>query len=66
MQTQPAARADIADASLLSFGHHQDKACGWFDSSFELRSGLQVDELSDAQLLALWAECKGASAAALH
>lgn len=43
--------------------------CGWFDSSFELQSGVEVQELSDAQLLALWQALRpGAlgTAAAMH
>ncbi|MEJ6003181.1 hypothetical protein [Paucibacter soli] len=37
--------------------------CGWFDSSLELRQGLDVHELSDLELLALWSEIKPAQAA---
>lgn len=44
--------------------------CGWFDSSFELQSGVEVQELSDAQLLALWQALRpgalGTAAAAMH
>jgi len=43
----------------------QSPLCGWFDSSLELRQGLDVHELSDLELLVLWSELKPA-AAALH
>ena len=28
--------------------------CGWFDSSFDLAQGLEVDEQDDASLYQLW------------
>ncbi len=61
------AAIDLAATSLL-FGAVAEKACGWFDSSLELRRGLQVSELSDRELLALWQQLKGGAdeAAALH
>lgn len=30
-------------------------SCGWFDSSYELNTGLQVTEEQDPSLLQLWA-----------
>jgi len=52
-------------ASQLQRQHPQNSHCGWFDSSLELRQGLDVHELSDLELLALWSELKPAPAA-LH
>lgn len=59
------AAIDLAATSLL-FGAIGEKACGWFDSSLELRRGLQVSELSDRELMALWLQLKGGAEAALH
>ena len=41
-------------------------ACGWYDSSFELGQGLEVRELSDLELMALWRELRPQPAALLH
>lgn len=59
------AAIDLAATSLL-FGASGEKTCGWFDSSQALREGLQVRELSDRELMALWQQLKGATGAALH
>jgi hypothetical protein len=53
-------------ASQLQRQHPQNPHCGWFDSSLELRQGLDVHELSDLELLALWTELRPAPAASLH
>lgn len=52
-------------ARQLQGQHPQNPLCGWFDSSLELRQGLEVHELSDLELLALWSELKPAQVA-LH
>jgi len=59
------AAIDLAATSLL-FGAIGEKACGWFDSSLELRRGLQVSELSDRELMALWHALKTPAAVAQH
>lgn len=56
---------DLAATSLL-FGAAAEKACGWFDSSLELRQGLQVSELSDRELMALWRALKLPAGVAQH
>jgi hypothetical protein len=56
---------DLAASSLL-FGTAAEKACGWFDSSLELSQGLQVNELSDRELLALWRALKLPAGVAQH
>jgi hypothetical protein len=38
----------------------QPSRCGWFDSTYELREGLEVRELSDEELTRLWLESRGA------
>lgn len=48
--------------------HHAEsgQVCGWYDSSFELGRGLEVRELSDLELLALWRDLRPQPAALLH
>lgn len=51
--------ASAASAASVAVGHAEAgdaRACGWFDSSWELRQGLAVNELPEAELAvaALW------------
>lgn len=51
--------ASAASATSAAIGHAEAgdvRACGWFDSSWELRRGLVVNELPEAELAvaALW------------
>ncbi|MEJ6004675.1 hypothetical protein WG899_03875 [Paucibacter sp. AS339] len=47
-----------AAADLETQGHF---GCGWYDSSYDLNSGLQVTEELDPSLLQLWARVLDAS-----
>lgn len=51
-----AASHALADAQAAPADGEAERACGWFDSSWELRQGLAVSELPEAELpvAALW------------
>ncbi len=58
---QPASN-DQAGGSGLGYQHRPDPAnCGWYDSSFELRDGLEVIERHDDTLFQLWQLAAGMS-----
>lgn len=49
----PSATEEAQQSGLKELAVHC--GCGWFDSSYELNTGLQVTEDQDPSLLQLWA-----------
>jgi hypothetical protein len=49
----PAATEEGQELDVLEASAHC--GCGWFDSSYDLNTGLQVTEDQDPSLLQLWA-----------
>lgn len=59
----PSAAADQAAIEAL-LADEPGSRCGWFESSYELSQGLEVSELPDATVAALWVQ--QATAGRLH
>lgn len=52
----PPAAADTGAIAALLAEDAPGSRCGWFESSYELRQGLEISELPDATVEALWVQ----------